>query len=84
MNFVYAYLRAPPGGTIGYLEFVDEAGAADGKTPAFSRWSALSAPLRKTDRFKAYIRKVGVVDYWRTKGRPDACHPITGDDFVCV
>jgi hypothetical protein len=39
--------------------------------------------VRKTDRYKAFIRKSGYVEYWRAKGWPDFCHPTTGDDFVC-
>jgi hypothetical protein len=46
-------------------------------------WHASYAPLRKTERFKAYIRGLGLVDYWRVKGWPPQCHPTTGDDFAC-
>jgi hypothetical protein len=46
-------------------------------------WVPLFAPLRGTERFKAYSRKVGLVDYWRAKGWPDLCHPTTGNDFEC-
>ena len=46
-------------------------------------WLPEYAPLRKTDRFKAYMRKVGLVDYWRSRGWPDLCRPIGADDFVC-
>jgi len=42
-----------------------------------------NAPVRKTERFKAYVRKMGFVDYWRAKGWPDLCHPTTMDDFAC-
>jgi hypothetical protein len=50
---------------------------------AYALWLPEYAPLRKTERFKAFMRKSGLVDYWRAKGWPDLCHPTTGDDFEC-
>ncbi len=44
-------------------------------------WHLAYAPVRETARFKMLMRKAGLVDYRRTKGWPDACHPIAGDDF---
>jgi len=46
-------------------------------------WHPSYAPVRKTERFKAFARKAGFVDYWRAKGWPDQCRATTGDDFVC-
>jgi TolB-like protein len=46
-------------------------------------WHRSAAALRKTDRFKAYIRKAGLLDYWRARGWPDLCRPAGADDFVC-
>ena len=46
-------------------------------------WHPSYAPVRKTERFKTYLRNAGLVDYWRQKGWPDLCHPTTGDDFDC-
>jgi TolB-like protein len=46
-------------------------------------WHSSYAPLRKTERFKAYVRDLGLVDYWRAKGWPEFCKPTTGDDFAC-
>jgi TolB-like protein len=46
-------------------------------------WHAAYSPVRKTERFKVLVRKVGLVDYWRAKGWPDQCRPTTGDDFEC-
>jgi TolB-like protein/DNA-binding SARP family transcriptional activator len=46
-------------------------------------WHPSYAPVRKTERFKAFVRKAGFVDYWRAKGWPDLCHPIGSDDFEC-
>jgi hypothetical protein len=30
-------------------------------------WLPLYAPVRKTERFKALMRKAGLVDYWRAR-----------------
>ncbi len=79
LNFVYAYVGALPRVmeeyertlNIGYL----------GNTPGL--WFPVYAPLRKTERFKAHVRKAGLVDYWRARGWPDLCRPMGADDFVC-
>ena len=56
-----------------------------GLSPPAARylWSSEVAPARRTERFKAVVRAVGYVDYWRVKGWPDHCRPIGADDFVC-
>jgi hypothetical protein len=46
-------------------------------------WHPFYAPVRKTERFKAFERKAGMVEYWRAYGWPGQCHPTTGDDFAC-
>lgn len=46
-------------------------------------WTPSLAPMRKMQRFKDYVRGVGMVDYWKAKGWPAQCHPTTGDDFEC-
>ncbi len=46
-------------------------------------WAPEFAAMRKTERFKAYVRKAGLVDYWRARGWPDLCRPMGADDFVC-
>jgi hypothetical protein len=46
-------------------------------------WHPSFAPVRKTETFKAYVRKMHVLDFWRAKGGPPQCHPATGDDFEC-
>jgi hypothetical protein len=49
----------------------------------FWRSDAAESAVRKTERFKALVRKMGLVDYWRAKGWPQYCHPTTGDEFAC-
>jgi TolB-like protein len=46
-------------------------------------WDPLSAPLRKTERYRAIIRSAGLPAYWRARGWPDFCRPIGADDFAC-
>jgi hypothetical protein len=46
-------------------------------------WAPPYQAVRRTERFKAYMRAVGLVDYWRKNGWPDLCRPVGADDFVC-
>jgi tetratricopeptide (TPR) repeat protein len=46
-------------------------------------WHPAYSPMRKTERFKAFMRKAGYVDYWRAKVWPEFCRPTTADDFEC-
>ena len=78
--FVYAH--------VGALERVldyPEREAQIGYMPDWGKtlWEPAMAPVRKTDRFKALVRKTGLVDYWRANGWPDLCRPQGADDFVC-
>ena len=81
LSFVYAFAGAPE-------KFLDasERSVTAGSTLTVGNWTewhpALAA-ARKTERFKALMRKMGLVDYWRATGWPDLCHPTSGDDFVC-
>ncbi len=77
---LYLYLGAP-GRTLDAYERAAEIGHVYGNR-AFV-WHSALAPVRKTERFKALMRKVGLVEYWRAKGWPPQCHPTTGDDFEC-
>jgi hypothetical protein len=80
LAFVYLYTEAPDR----VLEFFDAAETGLlGAPGAGFLWGPLYAPVRKTERFKAFVRKRGLVDYWKARGWPEFCHPTTGDDFVC-
>jgi tetratricopeptide (TPR) repeat protein len=82
LGFVYLYVGAPDR-ALDFFEGLAEAGyPALGNAPSFL-WAPSYAPLRKTERFKAYVRKVGMLDYWRQRGWPDLCRPQGADDFVC-
>jgi len=77
LGFIYLHIGAPERA----LEFYEEGVFIP---PEFSvLWHSSYAPVRKIERFKALMRKVGLVDYWRAKGWPEFCRPTTGDDFEC-
>jgi hypothetical protein len=50
---------------------------------AFEFWHPDYAPVRRTERFKTFARKAGLVDYWRARGWPEFCRPVGTADFVC-
>ena len=81
LNFVYAIAGAPDR-VLEHPERALDAGMANGGALRMV-WHSLNAPVRKTERFKALMRKAGLVDYWRARGWPDLCHPVGGDDFAC-
>jgi len=80
LSFVYLYVGAPDR----VLDYQERLAA---QYPVASQirylWSPDYAPVRKTERFKTFVRKMGLLDYWRARGWPDHCHPTTADDFVC-
>jgi len=81
LAWVYPYVGAPTRA----FEFYDANWAASfflGGTVA-PLWHPSYAFLRHTERFKAYVRAAGMVEYWRAKGWPELCRPVGADDFVC-
>jgi adenylate cyclase len=81
LNFVYAFVGAPER-QFEYPERLAEIGYI-APVAHMRFWYPSSAPLRHTQRFKDYVRRVGLADYWRARGWPEFCHPTTGDDFEC-
>jgi TolB-like protein/DNA-binding SARP family transcriptional activator len=80
-NFVYMHVGAPERA----LEFYEggvEAGYSVSISNAFL-WHSDYATLRKTERYKQFMRRRGVVDYWRERGWPTRCRPVGIDDFTC-
>jgi adenylate cyclase len=80
LDFVYLYVGAPGQALVNY-EINLEAGWTNFTNRLLSHPSY--GPARKTERYKAFARKAGLVEYWRAKGWPEFCHPTTGDDFAC-
>jgi hypothetical protein len=81
LTFVYAHIGAPER-TLEYPERLLDLHFMDALAPILL-WSPEFAPVRKTERFKAFVRKAGYVDYWRARGWPDHCRPVGAEDFVC-
>jgi TolB-like protein/DNA-binding SARP family transcriptional activator len=81
LAFVYLHVGAPGRILEPYEGWGDAGYISDIGFPFF--WHPSYAPVRKLERFKAYARKAGFVDYWRAKGWPDLCRPVGADDFVC-
>jgi TolB-like protein len=47
-------------------------------------WWPFKTPIRADARFKAVVREIGLVDYWRATGEwGDFCRPVGRDDFKC-
>jgi len=81
LNFVYAYI----GASDRIWESVRR--SLDINLPIATvpllLWETSSSPMRRTERFRTFVRDLGLVDYWKARGWPDFCHPTTGDDFEC-
>jgi tetratricopeptide (TPR) repeat protein len=81
LGFVYVYVGAPDR----VLDVPERLLAADRLPVQAVRylWAPEFAPVRKTERFKAFARKTKLVEYWRASGWADKCHPLGADDFAC-
>jgi TolB-like protein/tetratricopeptide (TPR) repeat protein len=80
LGFVDLHVGAP-NRALEYQEMLVEVGWFAGGNSAF--WHPSYSAVRKTERFKAFVLKAGMVDYWRARGWPEFCRPTIGDDFVC-
>jgi len=81
LNFVYLYVGLPERTLEIYERNVELKYSSILGGSTF--WHPSYAAVRKTERFKAYIRNAGLVDYWRARGWPDLCRPVGADDFAC-
>jgi DNA-binding SARP family transcriptional activator/TolB-like protein len=82
-SFVYLYVGATDH-ALDYYEDTIKSGLVGGQGNNFGYlWHVSYAPVRKTERFKTFLRNAGIVDYWRRRGWPDLCKPKGADDFVC-
>jgi tetratricopeptide (TPR) repeat protein len=81
LGFAYLYAGAPGRA----LEFNEGDLDAGFFVPAFAvaLWHPSYAAVRKTERFKAYVRRAGMVEYWQQKGWPNECRSLGVGDFVC-
>ena len=46
-------------------------------------WLPQLREMRQLPQFRAFLREVGMVDYWETYGWSDICRPLGNDDFHC-
>jgi adenylate cyclase len=77
----YVYLGAPDR-VMEYYEGNIKIGYTGGMEIA-PLWGPSFGPVRKTERFKTFVRDAGMLVYWRERGWPEFCRPTTGDDFEC-
>jgi len=80
-NFVYLYV----GALDRTLEFYEGGVEVGYSVSALNMrlWHSGYADLRQTERYKSFLRKRGVVEYWRERGWPELCRPLGADDFTC-
>ncbi|MCF6226931.1 MAG: hypothetical protein L3J22_11615 [Xanthomonadales bacterium] len=46
-------------------------------------WIPELTNLRQLPEFKQFLRDIGLVELWKTRGWPDLCQPLGEDDFEC-
>jgi TolB-like protein len=46
-------------------------------------WLPLFRIVRQLPRFKEFVKKIGLHDYWKKFGWPDFCQPLDDGDFEC-
>ena len=81
LGWIYLYIGAPER-VFEYYEANVQAGYFQPISTTWF-WHPSYAQLRKTNRFKNYMRSIGFVDVWRARGWPPLCHPVGADDFAC-
>ena len=81
LSFVYLHAGAPER----VLEFYEAALQAGYFQPISTTWlwHDSYAPVRKTARFKTYVRNIGLEEFWRARGWPAHCKPVGTQDFAC-
>ncbi len=54
-----------------------------GRTNPFYDMAYNFGNISTDPRFKAIVEDAGLVRYWRTRGWPDRCRPLEGNEFEC-
>ena len=73
LDFVYLYTSAPERALETYEDTI-KTGQLGGQGGSFAYlWQPSYAPVRKTERFKEFVRDAGMAEYWRAKGWPEFC-----------
>jgi len=81
LGFVYLHIGAPER-ALEYYESNYEAGYFQPISTTWF-WHPSYAAVRKTERFKAYVRAIGLDEVWRARGWPAQCKPSSDKDFAC-
>jgi len=81
LAWVYAFVGAPDRAVEAAERPFESGDISSLATATF--WHPAFAAVRKTERFRTYMRNAGFVDYWKARGWPDLCRPVGADDFVC-
>jgi TolB-like protein/DNA-binding winged helix-turn-helix (wHTH) protein/Tfp pilus assembly protein PilF len=79
--FVYAH-TAEPGRVLDTAERDVSLNFGD-LAPLDSPWLPLYSSIRKTERFGTFVRRAGLLSYWRQRKWADRCHPGHGESFEC-
>jgi TolB-like protein/DNA-binding SARP family transcriptional activator len=82
LGFIHLHIGAPERALEYYEGAVRDPFFNDHSRIAFI-WHPSYAPVRKTERFKKFVRDARFVEYWRERGWPEFCRPVGADDFVC-
>ncbi|MEE8294999.1 MAG: tetratricopeptide repeat protein [Sphingomonadales bacterium] len=75
----YSYFLSGDDGFLDNLEFM---AYNNGASYLFYEFPGIEN-IRKTERYKALVLFLGVVDYWRERGWPNVCWPVGDFDFEC-
>jgi TolB-like protein len=81
LSFAYMHVGAPER----VLEFYEDEVRGGYFQPISTTWfwHPTYAAVRKTARFKALARDLGLVEYWSARGWPPQCRPAGAGDFSC-
>jgi TolB-like protein len=81
LSFAYMHVGAPER----VLEFYEDEVKGGYFQPISTTWfwHPTYAAVRKTARFKALARDLGLVEYWSARGWPPQCRPVGAGDFSC-
>jgi TolB-like protein/Flp pilus assembly protein TadD len=81
LGFIYLHIGAAERALDFFEDTADMVGGGFSEMAVL--WHPSYAPVRKLERFKAFVQRFGLVEYWRERGWPSFCHPTSSDDFVC-
>ena len=81
LGFVNLYTGAPDR-VLNFFEGLAEAGCPALGNATCRLWAPSYGPVRKSERFIAFVRKAGMVEFWRARGWPDSGRPVGTAELV--